>query len=518
MTGNDNHSATGADAPPMRATATAPADWFARLTHTLTHAQARYLAVDGGAGAQVFAALAGRSPHLRAVATPRHADLLIVVGPISQRLAPAVAELARALPHPAHALALDLPDASAGFAFPGQVAIERILPNIMRIPATPDAALAAALHPDALPNLTVSDAFTLEPHEIALPPSGEREIATELAVLSLGPLQPFTAGPLRLWLVCDGEQVLSCLVEAGYAARGVAEAMLGAGWRAGVELARQLDPLAPIVGQLAYTQALEQLQHMQITPPVFHARFAALAIERAVNHLWWATNFFRLLDEPRLVERAYALAQTLAALTPRLWPEPPARWIVPQGAAPQPDTATLAEITRLAETVETFARRVRSNRLLRLRAAGIGRLTQQRLIAAHVSGPAVFASVRSGDDVRGRLLARLELAAAGLGSAAHIVAANPGASGEPGASVAPSERAPRWDAPAGEASATVDGPRGKLGVRLVSDGGERPTLVEWQRPSAALLPLLPELLAGQKLADAEIIVASLDLAMAEADG
>ena len=41
--------------------------------------------------------------------------------------------------------------------------------------------------------------------------------------------------------------------------------------------------------------------------------------------------------------------------------------------------------------------------------------------------------------------------------------------------------------------------------------------VEWLRPSAALLPLLPEMLAGETLADAEALVASLDLAMAEAD-
>jgi len=52
----------------------------------------------------------------------------------------------------------------------------------------------------------------------------------------------------------------------------------------------------------------------------------------------------------------------------------------------------------------------------------------------------------------------------------------------------------------------------------VSEGEEQPAHVEWQRPSAALLPLLPETVAGQKLADAEIIIASLDLAMAEADG
>jgi NADH:ubiquinone oxidoreductase subunit D len=65
------------------------------------------------------------------------------------------------------------------------------------------------------------------------------------------------------------------------------------------------------------------------------------------------------------------------------------------------------------------------------------------------------------------------------------------------------------------------GPRGVLGLHLVhqymknSDG---PTHIEWQSPSAPLVALLSELLAGQKLADAEVIVASLDLVMAEADG
>jgi NADH-quinone oxidoreductase subunit D len=66
--------------------------------------------------------------------------------------------------------------------------------------------------------------------------------------------------------------------------------------------------------------------------------------------------------------------------------------------------------------------------------------------------------------------------------------------------------------------ATVEGPRGVLGVYIVSSGGERPNQVQWQRPSASLLPLLPEILAGQKLVDAEVIIASLDLAIAEADG
>jgi NADH:ubiquinone oxidoreductase subunit D len=53
---------------------------------------------------------------------------------------------------------------------------------------------------------------------------------------------------------------------------------------------------------------------------------------------------------------------------------------------------------------------------------------------------------------------------------------------------------------------------------VVSDGGERPARIEWQRPLQALMPLLPEILAGEILTDAETILASLDLAMTEADG
>jgi len=60
-----------------------------------------------------------------------------------------------------------------------------------------------------------------------------------------------------------------------------------------------------------------------------------------------------------------------------------------------------------------------------------------------------------------------------------------------------------------------------IGLHLDSPGGEGsrgPAQVEWQRPSASLLALVPELLVGQKLADAEVILASLDLTMAEVDG
>src|SRR5258708_20013502 len=63
-----------------------------------------YFAIDGGSGAHLLTALARRDPYVRQVASPRHANLLIIVEPINQKLLPAVIEVAKALPRPAHAL------------------------------------------------------------------------------------------------------------------------------------------------------------------------------------------------------------------------------------------------------------------------------------------------------------------------------------------------------------------------------------------------------------------------------
>ena len=81
----------------------ADAGWFPHLT--------RYLAIDGGAGAHLLAALEKYDPRLQEVASPRHANLLLVIEPMSQKLAPVVREVAHALPRPAHVLIVALSDA-----------------------------------------------------------------------------------------------------------------------------------------------------------------------------------------------------------------------------------------------------------------------------------------------------------------------------------------------------------------------------------------------------------------------
>lgn len=483
--------------------------WFAQL---MQHPHP-YFALDGGSGAHLFAALSRQSPYARQVYSPRHADLLIVVEPISHKLVPSVQETARTLARPAHVLLVGSPDRGKLDHFSGLdlARVEDLLPDALHLPSpTVEAVLEAVLAPEHWPELALSQQGEPEPILIQLPHRQEQEIAPELAVLSLGPIQPLTAGPLRLYLICDGEQVFSTQVEAGYAHRGIAEAMRQTDWQQALVLARYLDPLAPIASQLAYVQAIEYLQRWQPPAPLTALREAAVALERAQNHLWWLLRFAQVLTDTQLIDRAYDLASTLAEQIAGLWCQSPSKWILPQYviATAIANTPPSAPLQQLASRIDALKSAVARNRLLALRTRGIGTLETDRLKDAGVSGPVLLASERESGDVQSRILTRLE-------AASRDTQAVTGALESKERMVA---HAATWNVPAGEAHAAVEGPRGVIGLHIASSGGEKAVNVQWQRPSAVLLPLLPQMLNDQKLADAEVIVASLDLAMEEADG
>ncbi len=482
--------------------------WFVQLTQ-----QPRpYFALDGGSGAHLFAALSQQSPHARQVYTPRHADLLVIAEPVSQKLVPALQETARTLARPARVLLIGAPEGRRDhFSGLDIAAIENLFPDAHRVAAiTAQAVLEAVLNAEQWPKLLLPQQAEPEPILIQIPHRQEQEIATELVVLSLGPLQPLTAGPLRLFLICDGEQVLSAQVEAGYAHRGIAAAMQQTDWQHALVLARHLDPLAPVASQLAYVQAIEYLQHWQPPEPVANLREAAVAFERAQNHLWWLLRFAQLLADTSLTDRAYDLASTLAEHVASLWRQSPSQWISPQQmiATSIVNDISASTLRQIASRLDALKSAVARNRLLALRTRDIGTLATVRLKEAGVSGPVLQASEQGAGDVQARLLVRLEAASLDVQSASEMLESKERTMAH----------AANWNVPTGEAHATVEGPRGTIGIHIASSGGEKPVNVQWQRPSAMLLPLLPEILGGQLLADAEVIVASLGLAMAEADG
>ena len=71
--------------------------------------------------------------------------------------------------------------------------------------------------------------------------------------------------------------------------------------------------------------------------------------------------------------------------------------------------------------------------------------------------------------------------------------------------------------PKGEVFVRTESPRGDLAVFLVSDGTDKPYRVKVRAPSFANLQALEQMLQGAYLADAVLILGSIDLIMGEVD-
>ena len=71
--------------------------------------------------------------------------------------------------------------------------------------------------------------------------------------------------------------------------------------------------------------------------------------------------------------------------------------------------------------------------------------------------------------------------------------------------------------PEGEASMSVETPRGELMIYAVSDGSKIPFRVKYRVPSFSNLSIFPKMAKGQLLADALAILGSLDLVIPEVD-
>jgi NADH-quinone oxidoreductase subunit D len=71
--------------------------------------------------------------------------------------------------------------------------------------------------------------------------------------------------------------------------------------------------------------------------------------------------------------------------------------------------------------------------------------------------------------------------------------------------------------PKGEVYVSAENPRGNFGVYLVSEGGESPYRLKVRPPSFCNLMPLRELLIGHYIADAVVILGSLDIVLGEVD-
>lgn len=73
------------------------------------------------------------------------------------------------------------------------------------------------------------------------------------------------------------------------------------------------------------------------------------------------------------------------------------------------------------------------------------------------------------------------------------------------------------EAPVGEVYKAVEGANGELGFYLISDGGRTPYRLHFRRPSFIYYQAFPEMVQGQMLSDAIVVMSSMNVIAGELD-
>jgi NADH-quinone oxidoreductase subunit D len=341
-----------------------------------------------------------------------------------------------------------------------------------------------------------------------------------------------------LWV--DGEQVVEAEPYIGYLHRGSEKLCEGELYSQCITLFDRLDYISNFNNELVFCMAAEKLTGLQLPERAQYVRVLLCELNRVASHLlFYGTfgldagamtpimysfrereriqNLFEAVSGARMMHNYFRIGG-LKQAPPEDFKERVARVLPPLEQA-------IGECDRLLSQNEVFLQRTR----------GVGAITAQEAIAYGVSGPALRACgvpydiravepyslyerfdfqipVGTRGDSWDRYMVRVEEMRQSLRIIHQALEQMP----DSGPVVAPGLRRIARP-PKGEVYARAENPRGEIGVYLVSDGTDKPYRVKVRPPSFVNLQALRRLLRNAYVADAVVILGSLDIVLGEVD-
>lgn len=374
-------------------------------------------------------------------------------------------------------------------------------------------------------------------------------LLTEKVVYSVGPQHPSLAAPVRLVVQCDGELIEHVTPEIGYMHRGVEQLCTRRSYAQCAALLSRCEWLAGSNADYLVSAAVEQLAGLEVPERAQWQRMIVLELSRILSHLFWWGQLG--LEAGQISAIFWALEQRddgldlLESLSGRRWHH---GWIVPGGVRAEPPAefypALLGYLHALDRRLDELEDFFSDNAIWINRSELIGTLEPGYAMAHGASGPVLRGSgvahdlrraapylfyeqvefdVPAGEygDVLDRYRVRMQEMRESIRIIAQCIDAvealrhDAGTADEPSAPRA--TQASALQVPKGEAYVAVEGPRGELGLTVISEGGPHPARLHLRSPSLYHLHLLDELCRGYLLADLFVILGSLDIMIGEVD-
>ena len=371
--------------------------------------------------------------------------------------------------------------------------------------------------------------------------SGEGELQTDHMIVNLGPQHPSTHGVFRMVVALDGETVLDLKPMVGYLHRNHEKIGERNTYLQNMPFTDRLDYISSMSNNFGYAVAVEKLMGLAPTERAEYLRVIMAELTRIVSHLIsigfllndlgaFFTPSLYALEERELIVDVFETVSGSRMMCNYFRFGGVARDL-PEGIEKKIFDLVFDRLPRKIDELDKYLTR---NEIVRMRCEGIGVLRPEEAIALSAAGPILRASgvpydIRRADpysiyekfdfdvvygvhgDVYDRFLVRLgeiRQSIRILQQAIKSLPEGPILSGKPQHTVR---------VPAGEAYGRVEGPKGELGFYIVSNGKPNPYRYHVRAPSFVNLTGLAKMAKGGKVADAVVILGSIDIVLGEVD-
>ena len=369
----------------------------------------------------------------------------------------------------------------------------------------------------------------------------EREgLETNLLEVSMGPHHPSTHGVFRMDVKLDGETVTELRPVFGYLHRNHEKLAEDMGYLGSMPFTDRLDYFCSMTNNWAYALAAEKMIGLEVPERAQYVRVIMAELTRLVNHMMlggFFVNDLGALGTPLL----YALREREKILDLFEWVSGARMMCNYMRFGGLRNDLPDGWLDKCREVVDAFPafldeyeKLLVENEIILVRTQGVGALTPELAINAGISGPMLRASgvnydLRKVDayGVYDRFPFRVPLGEVGdcydrfmirmLEMRESIKILRQAMDELPEGPIM-AEDAPRvYKPPAGEVYGRIESPKGELGFYLISDGTAKPYRYRVRPPSLINLTVLEDLCVGHKVADAVIILGSVDIVLGEVD-
>jgi NADH-quinone oxidoreductase subunit D len=367
------------------------------------------------------------------------------------------------------------------------------------------------------------------------------EFHGDLLEVSMGPHHPSTHGVFRMVVTLDGETIVKLKPVFGYLHRNHEKLGENVTYLGSMPYTDRLDYLSSMTNNWAYAIAVERLAGLAVPERAEYLRVILAELTRLLNHTCLAGFLMQdcgcsgtpLMYAFREREKILDLFESLSG----------SRMMCNYqrfgGCRVDASPAWLSEALKLTNGygafLDEFEALLTGNEIIMARSQGVGVLSAELAINAGVTGPMLRASginydLRKVDaygvypslnfriplgehgDVYDRYMIRV------LEMRESIKILQQALHGIPGGPIIDAKAKLRGFRPkAGEAYGRIEGPKGEIGFYLISDGTPNPYRYRVRAPSFVNLTILEDLCVGHTVADAVIILGSIDIVLGEVD-